>query len=98
MTRMDPELHVPTLIAAAEQQSGLNDLGDTSILVGLNKLVEALNTEANLTENGRKRWETNIVNTLVNRLRVEAHLKTHPELLQRPVERPMFVFGLPCRD
>jgi hypothetical protein len=72
---MDPKMHVPALIAAAEQQSGLNDLGDTSFLVGLNKLVEALNTEANLTENGRKRWETNIVSTLVNRLRVEAHLK-----------------------
>jgi hypothetical protein len=88
-------MDVPTLIAAAERHTGLSDLGDTRILVGLHKLVDALNTEANLSENGRKRWEANIVNTLVNRLRVEDYLQKHPELLQRPVDRPLFVFGLP---
>jgi hypothetical protein len=88
-------MDVSTLIAAAERHAGLSDLGDTSILVGLHKLVDALDTEANLTETGRKRFETNIVNILVNRLRVEDYLAKHPELLQRPVDRPMFVFGLP---
>jgi len=84
-----------TLVAAAARQTGLDDLGDTSILVGLHKLIDALDTEANLSENGRKRFETNIVNTLANRLRVEDYLRKHPDLLQRPVDRPMFVFGLP---
>src|ERR1700730_9264113 len=88
-------MDVPTLIAAAERHTGLSDLGDTRILAGLHKLVDALNTEADLTENGRKRFETNIVNTLANRLRVEDYLQKHPELLQRPTDRPMFVFGLP---
>src|ERR1700730_10576051 len=88
-------MDVPTLIAAAERHTGLSDLGDTRILAVLHKLVDALNTEADLTENGRKRFETNIVNTLANRLRVEDYLQKHPELLQRPTDRPMFVFGLP---
>jgi hypothetical protein len=39
--------------------------------------------------------ETNIVNILANRLRVEDYLAKHPELLRRPADRPMFVFGLP---
>jgi hypothetical protein len=91
VNRMDAQ----TLVAAAARQTGLDDLGDTSILVGLHKLIDALDTEANLSENGRKRFQTNIANTLANRLRVEDYLRKHPDLLQRPVDRPMFVFGLP---
>ena len=36
-----------------------------------------------------------IVSTLANRLRVENYLAQYPELLARPIDRPMFVFGLP---
>jgi Sulfotransferase family len=83
------------LIAAARRQTGLTDLGDDRILEGLNQLVAALNSEAKLTEAGAKRQEASIVATLANRLRVEDWLSKHPELLQRPIERPLFLFGLP---
>jgi hypothetical protein len=83
------------LLAAARQQTGLQDLGDDSILAGLNCLVDALNSEARLTARGEKSVETALTNTLMNRLRVEDYLAHHPKLLTRPVERPMFVFGLP---
>jgi hypothetical protein len=36
-----------------------------------------------------------LIQTLAGRLRVEDHLAKHPELLDRPIEKPMFVFGLP---
>ncbi len=88
-------LKAEDLLVAARTNTGLTDLGDDSILVGLNKLVEALNNEAKLTERGEKSFETILVNTLSNRLRVEDYLARHPELLARPIERPMFVFGLP---
>jgi len=88
-------MNIQNLIAAAEQQAGLSNWGDPKVLEGLNQLVNALNTEAKLSDNGEKRMEANIVGTLVNRLRVEDHLAKHPELLQRPIDRPMFVFGLP---
>jgi hypothetical protein len=55
----------------------------------LHKLVDALNSEANLTASGRKRWDSNIVSALVNRLRVEDYLQKHPDLMQRPVARPI---------
>ena len=32
---------------------------------------------------------------MANRMRVEDWLKHHPEVLEAPVEQPMFVFGLP---
>lgn len=88
-------MDVPSLLAAAEEKTGLRELGDPSIMEGLKTLVEALNTEAKLTDNGRRRWETTIVNLLANRMRVEDYLAKHPQILQQPVERPMFVFGLP---
>lgn len=88
-------LDAQQLIEAAERQTGLAELGDEAMLVGLDTLVHALNTEARLTEAGEQRMAASITATLANRLRVEDWLREHPDLLDRPIERPMFVFGLP---
>jgi len=88
-------MNTQDLIATARQRAGLSNLGDPSVLLGLNILVESLNTEARLTESGRKRMQATIVDILVNRLRVEDYLASHPHLLERPIEQPLFVFGLP---
>src|SRR3546814_15062518 len=37
----------------------------------------------------------NLIGIATNRLRLVDYMKKHPELLERPVEKPMFVFGLP---
>lgn len=88
-------LDVDTLLATARQQTGLADLGDDSILDGLQRLVAALNSEARLSERGQGAMSGLLVRNLANRLRVEHYLAGHPELLERPIDRPMFVFGLP---
>jgi hypothetical protein len=86
---------VNDIIAKAQQATGLSDLGDPSVREGLEKLVAAANDEAQLSAAGAPRWEATFVGTLANRLRIVDYLKRHPELLDRPIERPMFVFGLP---
>ncbi|MGE4341289.1 MAG: sulfotransferase [Pigmentiphaga sp.] len=83
------------LLADAKAATGLSDLGDDSILEGLDVLVEAMNMEARLSARGEENMRGLIHKQLVNRLRVEDYLKSHPGLLERPVERPTFVFGLP---
>ncbi len=84
------------LIAAAQQLTGgLTNLGDDAILDALNRLVDGLNNEAKLSPRGEKSVEGMLIGTLANRLRVEDYLAKHPEVLERPVEKPMFVFGLP---
>jgi Sulfotransferase family len=88
-------IETASLISAAREQTGLTDLGDDSILEGLNVLVDSLNTEAKLTEVGTQRWAASMTATLANRMQVEDYLKSHPDLLERPIEKPMFVFGLP---
>jgi len=88
-------LDADALVAAAREQTGLTDLGDDAILEGLDVLVDAINREAKLTEAAQGRWAQQLTATLANRLQVEDWLARHPDLLDAPVEKPMFVFGLP---
>jgi hypothetical protein len=88
-------MRVTEIIAKAHETTGLADLGDPAVLQGLEVLVRASNEEARLSEAGAQRWEATLVNTLSNRLRIVDYLKHHPDLLERSIARPMFVFGLP---
>jgi hypothetical protein len=86
---------VDEIIAKARAATGLTDLGDPAVIEGLEVLVKASNEEARLSEVGAQRWEANLVNTLANRLKVVDYLDKHPALLEAPIEKPLFVFGLP---
>jgi len=86
---------VEEVVEAARQQTGLTDIGDPAILEGLEVLLNAYAREANFTERGSAMAHNAVIAALVNRMRVEDWLQTHPELLDRPIEKPMFVFGLP---
>jgi hypothetical protein len=88
-------MRVEDIIAKAREATGLSDMGDPAALEGLEVLVKASTEEAYLSEVGAQRWEANLVNTLANRLRIVDYLKRHPEVQERPIERPLFVFGLP---
>jgi Sulfotransferase family len=83
------------LLATARAETGLTDLGDDGIIAPFRLLVDSLNKDAKLTEQGEGAFVRTVTGSLANRLRVEDWLKQHPELLERPVEKPMFVFGLP---
>ena len=83
------------ILDKARAATGLSDTGDPAALEGLERLVKASNEEAGLSAVGAQRWEANLVGILSNRLRIVEHLKKHPELLARPIDKPMFVFGLP---
>ena len=89
-------MQVSDIVAKARASTGLTDLGDaSSMLEGLDVLVKASNTEARLSEVGAQRWEGSLVKFLANRLRIVDYLKQHPELTRRPIDKPLFVFGLP---
>lgn len=88
-------MNTAELIARAQKTTGLSDLGDLKALEGLEILVKAAKEEAQLSPAGGMRFFENLYTILCNRLRVVDYLKKKPELLQRSVEKPMFVFGLP---
>lgn len=83
------------IIQAAEERTGLSANLDPRVAEGLNQLINSLNTEAPLTERGWGSMRGTLINTLANRLKVEDYLQKHPQLLDAPIEKPMFVFGLP---
>jgi hypothetical protein len=86
---------VDEVIEAARAQTGLKDFGDPAILEGLEILLKSYADEAKFNELGSRNSHNELVTQMANRLRVEDWLKSHPELLERPVEKPLFVFGLP---
>ncbi|OBK95973.1 sulfotransferase [Mycobacterium asiaticum] len=75
--------------------TGLEDFGSSYYRDGLERIVDALNTEADLNELGRVIQHATISNALIQRLKVEDTYARHPEIDDQVVEGPVFVIGLP---
>jgi len=86
---------VDEVIEAARAQTGLTDYGDPAILEGLEVLLASYAGEARFTERGAQLAHAELVTQMANRMKVEDWLARHPELLDAPIEKPLFVFGLP---
>jgi hypothetical protein len=78
----------------AQEATGLADFGDESFRQGLRMLLETYDRNR-FGEKGRKRNHRRVVQLLATRLRIEDALKQHPEILERPIRRPVFLTGLP---
>jgi Sulfotransferase family len=87
-------LDAATLLAAAQQATGLADFGDDWFRSALAKLLGALESEARLTLLGRLFARSEIQRILQNRLRVEDWIRRHPEVEGERIEAPIFVTGL----
>lgn len=86
---------VEEVIAAAQAKSGLTEIGDPSVLDGLARLLDSYANEARFTPRGSEMAHGFVVDQMVQRMQYEDWLARHPELLDRPIEKPLFVFGLP---
>jgi len=89
--KVDPE----KMMDQARRVTKLSDFGDDSFREGLEALVEAFNRRDSANTFGRLAFRDCVTGLLTTRLRVEDELARHPEILQVPVERPLFVTGLP---
>jgi hypothetical protein len=88
---LDPD----SIIAEARERSGLQDFGDESFREPLRRMLEAIETEANLNEGGRMAQRDRTIGLLVNRLRLEDWLTRHPEIRDEELRVPVVVCGLP---
>jgi hypothetical protein len=91
---MGRELVVEELIEAAQRRTGLERFDSQSFREGLGILVSDINRGAP-PEPSIQRANDAIVKAIADRLKTTAYLESHPELLERPIERPIFVFGIP---
>lgn len=88
-------MKVDEVLAQATERTGLDDFGAESFRDGLDRLVDSLNTEGDLSDLGEVAMSEQVIGALVNRLRVvDAHTQD-PALRGAPVERPLIVLGLP---
>jgi len=91
---MGAALVADALIDRAIKATGLDRFDSDSYREGLDILLADAN-QAGLSDSGHARMEANVVDLLSNRLRTTDYLAQRPELLERSVERPVFVFGIP---
>lgn len=89
------DLTEESLLREAEKQTQLSDWGDPQFRVALRTLLDALNTEARLNFLGRYLLRTDCLNLLKNRLQLQADFKRYREIQQVPIQRPLFILGLP---
>lgn len=82
------------LIEQAMTTTGLDRFDSTSYREGLDVLLADYNSYDH-PEPLIERMRGGLVQSLVDRLKTTDYLAKRPELLTRPVERPLFVFGMP---
>jgi len=82
------------LIEAARKATGLQRFDSESFREGLDVLLADAN-RLDYPDMGVQRFRGAVIGALANRLKTTAYLEQHPELLKRPIERPVFVFGIP---
>lgn len=82
------------LIEEAIKKTGLDQFDSLSFREGLEIFLADVN-KLELSENGRARMHGSVVDLLAGRLKTTDYLAKRPELLARPIERPLFVFGIP---
>lgn len=80
---------------ALARSGGATDLGPDGWQEPLEVLCTSLRGEAGLSRFGVVSMHAQLVQMLTNRLLVERYLQVHPDALERPVERPIVVAGLP---
>ena len=83
------------LIDAACKATGLTDFGGDSFHEGLEILVADVNADTQRPPEFVERNAGMFTKILIDRLNVINAIKQRPEVLDAPVPRPVFVFGIP---
>src|SRR5205814_2189525 len=91
-------LSAEQLIALARRRTGLTEFGEMAFLDPLQKLLRACYEGANLSVVGRAATRWDVVRFLSNLLRLFDDEERVLEILALPVERPIFISGLPRSD
>jgi hypothetical protein len=90
-----PIFDIAELLAAARAETGQEDLADEGSIDGLQRYLEAVADEGDLTPAGVAGVRADTVRLLANRLRMEALVRAHPEILDEDVSDPIIITGLP---
>ena len=88
-------LRAEPLLTLACRCSGLGEFGDVDFREPLQRLLTACGEEASLSLVGRLATRWDVVRFLTNLLRLQEAEARDPGIVRQPVERPIFITGLP---
>lgn len=94
VTQMRRALTIDAVLDAAFAEAGRSHFNDESFLPNLAQVL-AIPDRLPLSPAGLMGMQANSVRWLVNRLRWEADVEAHPEILDEEVSDPVVVLGLP---
>jgi hypothetical protein len=83
------------LIASACRQTGLKDFGSLSFQESLRRLIDSMETEADLNPMGRVAAREDLIRLLANNLLMEEDRKRNPAIAEEKIHRPVIITGLP---
>src|SRR3984885_7500449 len=95
MSEFDNVASADDVFKLAAQRTGLTDIDSDSWRDGLTVMFDDLNNSPAFTPSGRERVLDDATNALGRRMQVHAYIEAHPEFLDTPVQRPLFVLGMP---
>jgi len=88
-------LAIADILDGARALTGLADPDCDSWREGLEILLRDHQREARLTERGWESVRSRYVNCLASRMAVDDWHRRHPRLADSPIERPVFILGMP---
>ena len=90
-----PSLDPDDIVKAAIKKAGSDDVGDERVLDALPVLIDAIESESNLHTIGRFGCRQSLIMSLESRIGIYKHRAAHPEIKGVPIEKPLFIVGLP---
>jgi Sulfotransferase family len=88
-------LQVDQIIQRARDVAAINEFNSESFREGLEIIVGDINRSRGLPDAGRAALEQIYVTQLVTRLKTDDWLRRNPQHLDVPIEKPVFVMGMP---
>ena len=88
-------LDAEEMLTAALKRAGRQGFDDPSFFQPLQRLIASCNTESDLNALGRNAVKFEIRRSLHNLLEFERREQRDPAVLTRPIERPVFITGMP---
>ncbi|MCP4908222.1 MAG: sulfotransferase [bacterium] len=90
-----PGLDPDAIEADAIQEAGSSDFGGDSYREPLERFIESLESEANLSTFGRIAIRKMVTSQLTTRIRLQDWTKAHPQAAREEIRRPWVILGLP---
>ena len=90
-----PDLSEQYILNAARDSTGLDNWGSNNFLEGMRELLNSSIKEAKLHFFGRQFLQKGCIRAVKDRIRLQKAFQKNQEILNTPIEKPVFVLGLP---